>query len=134
MIQGPDGRKMSKRWGNIVNPSTVCEKYGADTLRVYEMFMGPLEQSKNWSEETVVGVRRYIDRVWNFAEQLGNTNVKDSYSEKAQEVIQKYNLTFESIKESEIRDARRIQVEGWYDNNISPETGIDIEILKIFKE
>lgn len=70
MISGPDGRKMSKRWGNVVNPTDVCEKYGADTLRVYEMFMGPLEQGKNWSEETVMGVRRFIERIWRFSQRF----------------------------------------------------------------
>jgi leucyl-tRNA synthetase len=72
MISGPDGRKMSKRWGNVVNPTDVCEKYGADTLRVYEMFMGPLEQGKNWSEETVMGVRRFIERIWRFSQKFTN--------------------------------------------------------------
>lgn len=72
MISGPDGRKMSKRWGNVVNPTDVCEKYGADTLRVYEMFMGPLEQGKNWSEETIMGVRRFIERIWRFSQRFTN--------------------------------------------------------------
>lgn len=64
LILGEDGRKMSKRWGNVINPDDVVYEYGADTLRVYEMFMGPLENDKPWSSDSVRGVRRFLDRVW----------------------------------------------------------------------
>jgi leucyl-tRNA synthetase len=64
MILGEDSRKMSKRWGNTINPLDVIEEYGADCLRLYEMFMGPFEQSKPWNTSTIKGVRRFIDRVW----------------------------------------------------------------------
>lgn len=67
-ILGPDHRKMSKRWGNVINPTDVVDEYGADTIRIYEMFMGPLEQSKAWSEKAVKGVRRFIDRVYKFSQ------------------------------------------------------------------
>ncbi|MEI7579836.1 MAG: class I tRNA ligase family protein [bacterium] len=67
MILGEDHRKMSKRWGNVINPTDVVEKYGADTIRIYEMFMGPLEQSKAWSDAAVRGVRRFLDRVYTFS-------------------------------------------------------------------
>lgn len=67
LIHGPDNRKMSKRWGNVINPTDVVDAYGADTLRLYEMFMGPLEQSKSWNESSVQGVRRFIERVYNFS-------------------------------------------------------------------
>jgi leucyl-tRNA synthetase len=64
LILGPDGRKMSKRWGNTINPDDVVENYGADTLRVYEMFMGPFENSLPWSTDNIIGSRRFIDRVY----------------------------------------------------------------------
>jgi len=64
LILGEDSRKMSKRWGNVINPTDVIERFGADTLRIYEMFMGPLEQTKPWSDSGVRGVRRFLDRVW----------------------------------------------------------------------
>ncbi len=64
MILGADGRKMSKRWGNVVNPDDIVETYGADTLRVYEMFMGPFEGSMPWSTDNLIGSRRFIERVW----------------------------------------------------------------------
>lgn len=59
-----DGEKMSKSRGNVINPDDIVEEYGADTLRLYEMFMGPLEASKDWTEEGVEGARRFLDRVW----------------------------------------------------------------------
>jgi len=63
LILGEGGEKMSKSKGNVVNPNEIVEKFGADTLRVYEMFMGPFEQAIPWDEQGVVGVRRFLDRV-----------------------------------------------------------------------
>lgn len=64
MIAGPDGRKMSKRWGNVINPDDVVAQLGADTLRVYESFMGPFESHLPWSTDGIVGSRRFIERVY----------------------------------------------------------------------
>src|SRR5436190_9013519 len=64
MILGEDNRKMSKRWGNVIDPLDVIEIYGADAFRCYEMFMGPLEQMKPWSMKGVEGVSRFLARVW----------------------------------------------------------------------
>ncbi|MEI6072908.1 MAG: class I tRNA ligase family protein [Verrucomicrobiae bacterium] len=64
MILGPDGQKMSKSRGNVVTPDSVIEEFGADSLRLYEMFMGPLEQMKPWSIKGVEGVYRFLARVW----------------------------------------------------------------------
>jgi leucyl-tRNA synthetase len=64
IILGEDGRKMSKRWGNVIDPLDVIEIYGADAFRCYEMFMGPLEQMKPWSMKGVEGVSRFLARVW----------------------------------------------------------------------
>ena len=63
MILGSDGQKMSKSRGNVVNPEDVTEKYGYDALRLYEMFMGPLEASLPWSDEGLNGVKKWLDRV-----------------------------------------------------------------------
>jgi leucyl-tRNA synthetase len=63
-ILGPDSRKMSKRWGNIVTPDDIFPKFGADTLRVYEMFMGPFDIVKPWSITGVEGAYRFLGRVW----------------------------------------------------------------------
>ncbi len=64
MILGENGEKMSKSRGNVVNPDDVVEKYGADTLRMYEMFMGPLEASLPWNNSGLDGMRRFLDRVY----------------------------------------------------------------------
>ena len=64
LILGEDGQKMSKSVGNVVNPDDVVTEYGADSLRLYEMFMGPLEQVKPWSMKGVEGVYRFLARVW----------------------------------------------------------------------
>ncbi|HJG84395.1 MAG TPA: class I tRNA ligase family protein, partial [Weissella thailandensis] len=64
MILGENHEKMSKSKGNVVNPDDVVAEYGADTLRLYEMFMGPLDQSIAWSEDGLAGSRRWLDRVW----------------------------------------------------------------------
>jgi leucyl-tRNA synthetase len=67
LILGEDGQKMSKSRGNVVNPDDVVNEYGADSLRLYEMFMGPLEQVKPWQMQGVEGVSRFLARVWRVA-------------------------------------------------------------------
>ncbi|AEV95446.1 leucine--tRNA ligase [Pediococcus claussenii] len=64
MILGSNHEKMSKSKGNVVNPDDIVDKYGADTLRIYEMFMGPLTESVSWSEDGLNGSRKWLDRVW----------------------------------------------------------------------
>lgn len=64
MILGEDGEKMSKSKGNVINPNEIVEKFGADTLRIYEMFMGPFKDMKPWSTNGVVGVYRFIQKIW----------------------------------------------------------------------
>lgn len=67
LIYGADGRKMSKRWGNIVNPDEVIDTYGADTLRLYEMFLGPFADTAAWNTESIIGPRRFLEKVWRVA-------------------------------------------------------------------
>jgi leucyl-tRNA synthetase len=68
LILGEDGEKMSKSRGNVINPDDVISKYGADALRLYEMFMGPFEQMKPWSMNGVEGVYRFLQKVWRLSE------------------------------------------------------------------
>ena len=75
MILASDGRKMSKRWGNVINPDEIVKNYGADTLRVYEMFMGPFEASQPWSTESIIGSRRFIEKVWRLGQKINENNV-----------------------------------------------------------
>lgn len=77
MILGSDNQKMSKSRGNVVNPDEVIENYGADTLRLYEMFMGPLEADKPWNTEAIDGSKRFLDRVW----RMYYLPIEDSVSE-----------------------------------------------------
>ena len=64
MILGPDGQRMSKSRGNVINPDDIVKEYGADSFRLYEMFMGPLEQTKPWNTKDLEGVYRFLGRVW----------------------------------------------------------------------
>ena len=64
LILAEDGRKMSKRWNNVINPDDIVEKYGADAMRVYEMFMGPFSQACAWSTNGLIGARRFLENVW----------------------------------------------------------------------
>jgi leucyl-tRNA synthetase len=85
MILGDDGQKMSKSRGNVVNPDEVVTEYGADALRLYEMFMGPLEHGKPWSMTGVEGVYRFLARVWRLAmneDQEGNWVVSDDLTDQ----------------------------------------------------
>jgi leucyl-tRNA synthetase len=72
LIMAEDGTKMSKSKGNVVNPDDIVERFGADALRVYLMFMGPFEDAKPWSTASIVGVRRFMDRVYALAEKIGS--------------------------------------------------------------
>lgn len=72
-ILAEDGRKMSKRWGNIINPDDIVKQNGADTLRVYEMFMGPFENTVAWSTNGLVGAQRFVERVNGLAEHVKDT-------------------------------------------------------------
>jgi leucyl-tRNA synthetase len=72
MILGSDNRKMSKRWGNVINPDEVIKNVGADTLRVYESFMGPFEQEIAWSTDSMVGSKRFLERVWKLQEKVSD--------------------------------------------------------------
>ncbi len=90
IVNGPDGRKMSKRWGNVVAPSTIVQKYGADTCRVYVLFAGPPERDFDWSDEQVEGAYRFLKRVWALAqtqqEKCAGAKWEGTYEGKALEI------------------------------------------------
>jgi leucyl-tRNA synthetase len=68
IILAEDGRKMSKSLGNVISPDDVVAKYGADSLRLFEMFMGPLEDAKQWNTKGITGTYRFLDKIWKFIE------------------------------------------------------------------
>ncbi|MEX0918188.1 MAG: leucine--tRNA ligase [Candidatus Paceibacterota bacterium] len=72
-ILAEDGRKMSKRWGNVINPDDIVAQHGADTIRVYEMFMGPFENTTAWSTNGLVGAQRFLERVYGLSDHLSDT-------------------------------------------------------------
>jgi len=88
LILAADGRKMSKRWGNVINPDDIVKTYGADTLRVYEMFMGPFTDSIAWSTESIIGSRRFLERLWRLADSLIKEKPKRT-GEKEKRIIHK---------------------------------------------
>lgn len=78
MILAADGQKMSKRYANVINPDDIIEQYGADTLRLFEMFLGPLEQSKPWDTDSIEGVHRFLRKFWRlFHDDENNFNVSE---------------------------------------------------------
>lgn len=105
MILGENNEKMSKSKGNVVNPDDIVESHGADTLRLYEMFMGPLDASIAWSENGLDGARRFLDRIWRlFMNEDGSVNSKivpsnDSKLEKVyHQTVKKVTEDYEGIR------------------------------------
>ena len=97
MILGEDGTKMSKSRGNVINPDVVVNEFGADTLRVYEMFMGPLDAMKPWSTKGVDGARRFLDRIYRlFTEvvEIDNSNkeMEKIYHQTVKKVTEDYEI------------------------------------------
>ncbi len=86
LILGPDGQKMSKSRGNVVDPNDVVAEYGADTLRLYVLFMGDYEQAAPWSESSMKGCKRFLDRVWKLQEKVVDG---DAYSDKLRSSMHK---------------------------------------------
>jgi len=70
MILAGDGEKMSKSRGNVINPDSIIKLYGADTLRVYEMFIGPFDQTAVWNTNSIIGSRRFLEKVWRIGQQI----------------------------------------------------------------
>ncbi|HEU5139309.1 MAG TPA: leucine--tRNA ligase [Bacillales bacterium] len=100
MILGEGNEKMSKSKGNVVNPDEIIESHGADTLRLYEMFMGPLDASIAWSETGLDGSRRFLDRIWRlFVSDNGelNSRITDSKTEETFERV--YHQTVKKVTE-----------------------------------
>lgn len=96
MVLAENGGKMSKSKGNVINPDDVIRDYGADTLRLYEMFMGPLEAMKPWSTKSIVGSRRFLDRVWKL--KVGAENVEAGLETLVQQTIQKVGNDVDALK------------------------------------
>lgn len=86
LILGPDGEKMSKSRGNVVDPNDVVDEYGADVLRLYVLFMGDYEKAAPWSESSVKGCKRFVDRIWALQDKIVDS---DEYSDKLRSLMHK---------------------------------------------
>ncbi len=99
MILGEGGVKMSKSLGNVINPDEVIENYGADSMRMYEMFMGPLEVSKAWSTRGIIGIKRFLDRVWRISEkEVTSAEPPQHLLRLLHKTIRKVSLDTESLQ------------------------------------
>ncbi len=99
MILGSNGEKMSKSKGNVINPDDIVEEFGADTFRVYEMFMGPFDQTAPWSMESIRGCNKFLDRVWNMQEFLVDGDFYSAEFEKMMhKAIKKVSSDIEEMK------------------------------------
>ncbi|MEK3788289.1 leucine--tRNA ligase [Paenibacillus sp. FSL K6-1230] len=100
MILGDNNEKMSKSRGNVINPDDIVNAYGADTLRVYEMFMGPLEATKPWNEKGVEGIHRFLSRVWRlFITDAGELNDKITDEIGSDEFRRTWHKTVKKVTE-----------------------------------
>ena len=99
MILGTNGEKMSKSKGNVINPDDIVDEFGADTFRVYEMFMGPFDQTAAWSMESIRGCGKFLERVWNLQEILVDGDEYSSEFEKMMhQAIKKVTNDIEDMK------------------------------------
>ena len=99
MILGEDNNKMSKSRGNVVNPDDIIDSHGADSMRLYEMFMGPLEAVKPWQTKGVEGVRRFLDRYWRLFIDHHTGEVKITDDELDKETNRQLHLTIKKVTE-----------------------------------
>jgi leucyl-tRNA synthetase len=131
MIRGEDGQKMSKSRGNVINPDDVVNKFGADTLRLYEMFMGPLDKSKPWSTKGLHGCHRFLKKVW----RLINDNdfkIKDNCSSNETNVL--LHKTIKKITEdlNELRFNTAVSQLMIFTNHLNALKELDRNILHQF--
>jgi leucyl-tRNA synthetase len=100
VVLAEDGRKMSKSKGNVIRPDEIVSQYGADTLRVYEMFMGPFDQAISWSSESMRGCYRFLNKVWQLfsdKQKIGGSGSKELIP-KLHKTVKKVNEDLESMK------------------------------------
>ena len=123
MILGSNGIKMGKRFPEyVVNPTDIVNKYGADTLRIYEMFMGPLEADKPWNNDAVEGSRRFLDRIWRLYTEEGklsnsdNKNLEKIYNQ----TVKKVTEDFESLNFNTAISQMMIFINAVYKENVFP--------------
>lgn len=98
LIMGSDSRKMSKRWGNVVNPDDMVEQFGADALRLYEMFMGPFDQSCDWNTNGLAGTRKFLEKVWSLQDKITEQAAEPKVQKLLNKTILKIGQDIEQFK------------------------------------
>ncbi len=126
MILGLDGEKMSKSRGNVINPDDLRERYGADALRSYILFMGPMDRDKPWSETGIEGVQRFLDRVWrlvvddNGIPQVSDCTLPEDLNKLLHKTIKKVGEDIETLNFNTAISAMMILVNETYKSQIRP--------------
>lgn len=120
MILGENGEKMSKSRGNVVNPDEIVETYGADTMRLYEMFIGDFEKAAPWSSASIKGCRRFVERVWNLFDQVKDGDVYSAENETiVHKTIKKVSEDIENLKANTAIAALMSLVNQFYDKGVN---------------
>lgn len=127
LIGGTDGRKMSKRYGNVVNPDDVVAQFGADSMRVFEMFLGPFESHLPWSTDGIIGSRRFIEKVWRISEKVSDTKSPESLQKSLHKTIKKVSEDIMSFSFNTAISAMMI-----FTNDAEKSETIDSEDFKKF--
>ncbi|HBD95516.1 MAG: leucine--tRNA ligase [Spirochaetes bacterium GWF1_31_7] len=129
MILGENGEKMSKSRGNVINPDDVIKEHGADTLRMYEMFMGPLNADKPWSTKNIIGIRRFLEKSW----KLIDKNISDNAQlpEETEKLLHKtIKITGEKLDNLEFNTAiSQLMI---LINSLSKEETLNTDVLKTY--
>lgn len=117
LILGPDGEKMSKSVGNVINPNDIVDDMGADTLRTYVMFIGDYEKTAIWSENSVKGCKRFLDRVWKLQEMVtDDENYSKEHLSLIHKTIKKVSGDYESMKYNTAIAAMMSAINEFYDS------------------
>lgn len=120
-ILAEDGRKMSKRWGNIVNPDEMVDRFGADAFRLYEMFIGPFENTVRWNTDGVVGTYRFLEKIWKIAQSDFSEESDQSITSVLNRTIAKVDSDIESFKFNTAVSSMMIFINEISGKNISKE-------------
>lgn len=113
LILGEDGRKMGKRYGNVVNPDEIVELYGADSLRLYEMFMGPFSDEITWQTDSVIGVRRFLEKVWRLADKISDLEARPPSDDSLHATVKKVTEDILNFRFNTAISTMMIQVNAW---------------------
>ncbi len=131
MIQGEDGQKMSKSRGNVINPDEVVKEFGADSFRLYEMFMGPLDKSKPWNTKGLQGCNRFLNKLWNLYNSKDKSFKKNCVDDKTKSL---FHITIKKVTEdlNNLRFNTAVSQLMIFTNHLSSLKVLDKEVLERF--